>query len=90
MSDAGSLYRSADLGATWTRFDHDVSINSTLMIIATSAQTPEQVYCAARRGQVFGTEDGGKSWQTYPLPAEGALRPSLCLVLRTAPREAYM
>jgi hypothetical protein len=20
---------------------------------------------------VFGTEDGGKSWQTYPLPAEG-------------------
>ena len=28
-------------------------------------------YCAARRGQVFGTEDGGKSWQTYPLPAEG-------------------
>jgi len=71
VSDAGSLYRSADLGATWTRFDHDVSINSTLMIIATSAQTPERVYCAARRGQVFGTEDGGKSWQTYPLPAEG-------------------
>ena len=71
VSDAGSLYRSADLGATWTRFDHDVSINSTLMIIAASAQTPERVYCAARRGQVFGTEDGGKSWQTYPLPAEG-------------------
>jgi photosystem II stability/assembly factor-like uncharacterized protein len=71
VSDAGSLYRSADLGATWTRFDHDVNINSTLMIIAASAQTPERVYCAARRGQVFGTEDGGKSWQTYPLPAEG-------------------
>jgi photosystem II stability/assembly factor-like uncharacterized protein len=71
VSDAGSLYRSADLGATWTRFDHEVSINSTLMIIAASAQTPERVYCAARRGQVFGTEDGGKSWQTYPLPAEG-------------------
>jgi photosystem II stability/assembly factor-like uncharacterized protein len=71
VSDAGSLYRSADLGATWRRFDHDVSINSTLMIIAASAQTPERVYCAARRGQVFGTEDGGKSWQTYPLPAEG-------------------
>jgi photosystem II stability/assembly factor-like uncharacterized protein len=42
-----------------------------LMIIAASAQTPERVYCAARRGQVFGTEDGGRSWQTYPLPAEG-------------------
>ena len=70
VSDAGALYRSADLGATWARFD-DVSINSTLMIIAASAQTPERVYCAARRGQVFGGEDGGKSWQTYPLPAEG-------------------
>ena len=41
------------------------------MIIAASAQTPELVYCAARRGQVFGAEDGGKSWQTYALPAEG-------------------
>jgi photosystem II stability/assembly factor-like uncharacterized protein len=71
VSDAGSLYRSPDLGATWTRFDHDVSINSTLMIIAASVQTPNRVYCAARRGQVFGTEDGGRSWQTYPLPAEG-------------------
>jgi photosystem II stability/assembly factor-like uncharacterized protein len=71
VSDAGSLYRSPDLGATWMRFDHDVSIDSTLMIIAASAQSPERVYCAARRGQVFGTEDGGRSWQTYPLPAEG-------------------
>jgi photosystem II stability/assembly factor-like uncharacterized protein len=71
VSDAGSLYRSPDLGATWMRFDHDVSIDSTLMIIAASAQSPARVYCAARRGQVFGTEDGGRSWQTYPLPAEG-------------------
>jgi photosystem II stability/assembly factor-like uncharacterized protein len=71
VSDAGSLYRSPDLGTTWRRFDHDVSIDSTLMIIAASAQSPVRVYCAARRGQVFGTEDGGRSWQTYPLPAEG-------------------
>ena len=65
---AGSLYRSPDLGETWTRFDHDVSIESTLMTLAASAQTPERVYCAARRGQVFGTEDGGESWQAFPLP----------------------
>ena len=71
VSDAGSLYRSPDLGATWMRFVHDVSIDSTLMIIAASAQSPARVYCAARRGQVFGTEDGGRNWQTYPLPAEG-------------------
>ena len=65
---AGSLYRSADLGETWTRFDHDVSIESTLMTLAASAETPDRVYCAARRGQVFGTEDGGGTWRTLPLP----------------------
>ena len=56
-------------GATWTRFDHGVRIDSTLMIIAASAQSPERVYCATRRGQVFGTEDGGRSWHACPLPA---------------------
>lgn len=68
VSDAGSLYRSRDCGETWQRFDHDVSIDSTLMIIAESAATPKRVYCAARRGQVFGTEDGGKNWKEYRLP----------------------
>lgn len=68
QSDAGSLYRSHDLGQSWQRFDHDVSIDSTLMIIAPSAANPDRVWCAARRGQVFGTEDGGKSWQQHSLP----------------------
>jgi photosystem II stability/assembly factor-like uncharacterized protein len=68
VSDAGSLYRSPDLGETWTRFDHGVSIESTLMIIAASPTSSDRVYCAARRGQVFGTEDGGANWQTHPLP----------------------
>lgn len=68
MSDEGSLYRSDDFGATWSRFDHGVSIESTLMTVAESVTTPDRVYCAARRGQVFGTEDGGKSWQTHQLP----------------------
>ncbi len=68
VSDEGSLYRSNDLGASWTRFDHDLSINSTLMTVAASAATPDRVYCAARRGQVFGTEDGGATWATFPLP----------------------
>jgi photosystem II stability/assembly factor-like uncharacterized protein len=68
VSDAGSLYRSRDLGETWQRFDHDVSMRSTLMIIAESPATPDRVYCATRKGQVFGTEDGGKRWREYPLP----------------------
>jgi photosystem II stability/assembly factor-like uncharacterized protein len=69
VSDAGSLYRSQDLGQTWSRFDHGVAIVSTLMIIATSRLKADRVYCAARRGQVFGTEDGGNSWREFPLPA---------------------
>jgi len=68
VSDAGSLYRSRDLGATWQRFDRDVTMKSTLMVIAESPKRAERVYCATRKGQVFGTEDGGKNWREYQLP----------------------
>ena len=67
--DAGSLYRSQDKGETWQRLDHDISIESTLMKVAVSHCDPDRIYCAARRGQVFGSEDGGVSWQALPLPA---------------------
>jgi photosystem II stability/assembly factor-like uncharacterized protein len=68
VSDAGSLYRSRDFGESWQRFDADLPIASTLMIIAQSPATPERVYCGARLGQVVGTEDGGASWRSYALP----------------------
>lgn len=68
VSDEGSLYRSRDLGETWQRFDRNCPIESTLMVVAPSKTSPERVYCAARRGQVFGTEDGGATWKAYPLP----------------------
>ena len=67
-SDAGSLYRSDDDGGSWRRFDHSVAITSTLMSIAESRSRGERVYCAARRGQVLGTEDGGATWTGFPLP----------------------
>ncbi len=67
--DEGSLFRSTDLGETWGRFDKGVSIDSTLMNIGPSASSPNRVYCGARHGQIFGTEDGGATWQTLPLPA---------------------
>lgn len=69
VSDEGSLFRSDDLGMSWSRFDHDVSMESTLMVIGTSRSSEQRVYCAARRGQVFGTEDGGATWLSYRLPA---------------------
>jgi photosystem II stability/assembly factor-like uncharacterized protein len=67
-SEDGSLYRSDDLGQTWTRFDHDVTPASTMMTIALSRQNPDVVHCATRGGQVFGTQDGGATWQEFPLP----------------------
>jgi photosystem II stability/assembly factor-like uncharacterized protein len=68
-SEDGSLYRSADLGETWTRFDHGVKAESTMMAVALHPRDASSVYCASRTGQVFGTEDGGRSWREDRLPA---------------------
>jgi photosystem II stability/assembly factor-like uncharacterized protein len=68
VSDKGALYRSRDLGETWQRFDHGVAVKSTLMAIAESPADPHRIFCATRKGQVFGTWDGGKSWKEYQLP----------------------
>ena len=67
--DTGSLYRSKDKGETWQRLDHGHAVHSTMMTVAVSSRNPDRICCAARLGQVFGTEDGGKSWQSMPLPA---------------------
>ena len=67
-SKDGSLYRSQDLGETWTRFDHGVKAGSTMMAVALHRRDPDQVYCASRGGQVFGTQDGGRTWAEHHLP----------------------
>ena len=67
-SEDGSLYRSDDLGGRWRRVDRGVKARSTMMAMALHAKDPNQVYCATRSGQVFGTQDGGGSWHEYPLP----------------------
>jgi photosystem II stability/assembly factor-like uncharacterized protein len=69
-SQDGSLYRSADLGRTWTRFDHGVKANTTMMGVALHGTDPDQVYCTARAGQVFGTQDGGRTWRETRLPED--------------------
>jgi photosystem II stability/assembly factor-like uncharacterized protein len=67
-SEDGSLYRSRDLGATWSRFDHGVKAESTMMALALHPRDPERAYCVSRTGQVFGTEDGGRAWREDRLP----------------------
>jgi photosystem II stability/assembly factor-like uncharacterized protein len=67
-SKDGSLYRSQDLGETWTRFDRGVKAGSTMMAVALHRRDPNQVYCVSRGGQVFGTQDGGVTWAEHHLP----------------------
>ena len=64
----GSLYRSDDSGANWRRYDHGVTAHATIMSCDVHRKDPSRVYCVSRCGEVFGTEDDGKSWQTYKLP----------------------
>ena len=67
-SNNGSLYRSENLGETWNRFDHGLTVRGTMMAVSAHPRDPARVYCVSRCGQVFGTEDAGGSWREYPLP----------------------
>ena len=68
QSQDGSLYRSENCGESWTRFDHGVKAESTMMAVALHPRDPHQVHCVSRYGQVFGTEDGGRTWSEHRLP----------------------
>ena len=68
-SQDGSLYRSPDLGKTWSRLDHGVKARATMMALALNPADADEVHCVSRVGQVFSTRDGGKSWRESPLPS---------------------
>ena len=68
-SEDGSVYQSRDLGQTWSRFDHGVKAESTMMGLALHPRDPDRAYCVSRTGQVFGTEDGGRAWREDRLPS---------------------
>ncbi len=67
-SEEGGVLRTTDLGETWQRFDKGVAPKSTTFGVAINAKAPEQVYFCSRRGQVFGTQDGGDSWREHTVP----------------------
>ncbi|HEY5300098.1 MAG TPA: hypothetical protein VIJ55_05425 [Acetobacteraceae bacterium] len=69
-SGTGSLWRSADAGRNWARFDKTTPVN-TAMAVALDPRDARCVYFAAKTGAVFGTEDGGESWAAVPLPDGG-------------------
>jgi photosystem II stability/assembly factor-like uncharacterized protein len=67
-STDGAIYRSDDVGETWKRFDHGIKAEATMMGVALHPKDPSQVFGVSRFGQVFGTQDGGKSWSEHRLP----------------------
>jgi len=67
-STDGSIYKSTDVGKSWTRFDHGIKANATMMGVIVHPKDPNQVYGVSRVGQMFGTTDGGKSWSESRLP----------------------
>ncbi len=67
-SHDGALFQSQDAGKNWRRFDK-VQPHGTVMSVALHRRDTRQVYIAARYGEVFGTRDGGETWQEMPLPA---------------------
>jgi hypothetical protein len=67
-SKDGGLYRSQDMGTSWQRFDK-VQVHGTIMSVALHQEDPLQVYLGARyEGEIFGTQDGGETWQAMSLP----------------------
>ena len=67
-SHDGGVYRSDDSGETWHRFDK-VQVNGTIMSIGIHNSDPDQVYIGARyNGEIFGTKDGGNTWEAIPIP----------------------
>ena len=67
-SEDGSLYRSENLGETWSRFDHGVKAETTMMAVALHPHDPDEVHCVSRSGQLFSTQDRGKTWLEDRLP----------------------
>jgi photosystem II stability/assembly factor-like uncharacterized protein len=64
----GGIFRSRDVGKSWERFDHGVKAETTMMAVALHQRDANQVYGVSKTGQVFGTQDGGKSWFEHRLP----------------------
>ena len=68
--EAGALFRSRDIGETWERVDIGDTPPSRMAQIAIDRANPSHIYCCAMHGQVYGSHNGGQTWQKSQLPVE--------------------
>lgn len=76
--DAGGLFATRDLGATWERLPLPGTANSTVWSIAFHPENPSLVYVASISGQIYRSGDAGGTWER--LPREFGEVRSLCVV----------
>lgn len=67
-SSTGAMYRSMNLGASWSRIDEAMTVKSTIMGFNTHISDPNGLASVTRHGQVFYTLDGCKNWVERQLP----------------------
>lgn len=68
--DCGTIWKSRDMGASWSRMDRDMEADSTIMALSAHPRDAALLYAASYNGQLFGTRDDGRTWQTVSGPAE--------------------
>jgi photosystem II stability/assembly factor-like uncharacterized protein len=78
FGDEGALYRSVDMGVTWSRFQGDMALLSTLWTVTMNPLQTRHLFAGTLCGQLVGTFDGGRTWQEYATGFED-LRVLLCV-----------
>ncbi len=80
-TSAGSIFQSTDGGHNWSRFAHlGAGDDYVIDHLAFDPQNPATMYAAAwsvenqQAGDLFVTNDGGKSWQTIPAMHNKSIR----------------
>ena len=66
QSDVGVLLHSRDGGDEWARVDMGVSPADTMFALAFDEHDPSCIACATNGGEVFSSNDDGKSWTAQP------------------------
>jgi photosystem II stability/assembly factor-like uncharacterized protein len=71
QSDQGVLLYSADGGDSWARVDMGAQPTHTMFKLAFDERQPSRMSCATNGGEVYGSLDGGETWQACPPPLGG-------------------